>query len=176
MFLCLSCGPDNDFQDVEDRIEQDVLTRFLAGGAEVEEKEHAGEISRAVSNELSAFYSRQASHGRGAPIQKRIHNYKPPASELTIDQRRQKLKTAKENSPCLICGQSGNWYADIDKATGKSKCQKRKNDTPNEKTANVAKKLVGADLKHKSITFQSRGRPTAMMAIPGANITVSECS
>ena len=37
-YMCLSCGPDQDFNDVEDRIEQDVLTCFLAAGANLEEK------------------------------------------------------------------------------------------------------------------------------------------
>ena len=60
---CVSCGPDEEFQDLEDRVEQDVLTCFLAAGAIVEDREHANELSKAVHDELFAFYARQTAHG-----------------------------------------------------------------------------------------------------------------
>ena len=75
-----------------------MLTCFLAAGANVEDQERADELSKAAHDELLAFYARQTAHGRGAPVQNHIHNYKPARSELTIDQRRKKLETAKKNS------------------------------------------------------------------------------
>ena len=87
-YVCQSCGPDEDFEDIGDRIEQDIMTCFLAAGADVEDKEHAEELSKAVHDELFAFYSRQNAQGMGARTQKRIHNYKPAVSELSIEQRR----------------------------------------------------------------------------------------
>ena len=78
-----------------------------------------------------------------------------------------------------MCGQTGHWYADIDKATGKFRCPKRKTDTPGQKPSNfAAKKSFGPkkDSNFRSKSFQSRGRSTAMMAVTTTDVSVPERS
>ena len=78
-FLCVSCGPDADFKDEIDRIEQDLTCAYLAAGFDVNTPNRCEEIARQVHDECSAYFGREearkrvlrsaitfASSGRGA--------------------------------------------------------------------------------------------------------------
>ena len=49
---------------------------------------------------------------RGVPLKRVVHQFRPPPSDLTLEQRRAKVALAKKNSHCHRCGQAGHWSGD----------------------------------------------------------------
>ena len=47
-FICRSCGPDNDFEDIEDRIEQDIVCAYLSIGANLDDPDVCQEVANTV--------------------------------------------------------------------------------------------------------------------------------
>ena len=102
-FLCHSCGPDNDFEDYEVRIEQDIVCAFMSASANLDDPDVCQEVADAVHSACTAFAAYDKSHQRGIPMTRRLHPFSPPASELTLRQRREGVDKAKANSECYRC-------------------------------------------------------------------------
>ena len=66
----------------------------------------------AAHNELVVFVCREQAHKCGVPLQRVAHQFRPPLSELTLEQRRAKVALAKANSNCRKCGKSGHLTAE----------------------------------------------------------------
>ena len=111
-YTAQSCAPPGEFEDIEDAIEQDVVCAFLAANCDLNDKAICAEIADAVHGELAAFAAREQAAKRGVPTQRVVHPFRPPQSELTLDQRRARVDLAKKNSTCRGCGQPGHWAAD----------------------------------------------------------------
>ena len=100
--LCVNCASDEEYDDIEDAIEQDVLMAFLAANCDLNDKDVCEEIAECIHNEFTAFVAREQAHQRGVPLQRVVHQFRPPPSELTLEQRRAKIALAKKNSTCPI--------------------------------------------------------------------------
>ena len=111
-YLCHCCAPTSEFEDFEDAIEQDVVVAFLAADCDLNDKEICEDIADSVHNEFVALAAREQAMKRGVPMQRVVHQYRPPQSDLTPKQRRAKVELAKQNSTCRKCGKSGHWAAD----------------------------------------------------------------
>ena len=110
-YTCVTSGEDQDFENVKDRIEIDVVTAFICAGHDVEDEIVCREMANCAQNEAFAFMSRESAAKRGVMIDRRVHNYRP-TSELSLVDRRDKVKKAKQNSTCRRCGKSGHWAGD----------------------------------------------------------------
>ena len=125
-YFCQSCGPESEFADMEDRIEQDIVCAYFCSGCDLDDKGVCEEISNTVHDEIFAFYSREEARSRGVPVAKHVHAYRP-SSELTLDERKKKVALAKINSTCRACNQKGHWQGDKECPKGqKNKDQDRR--------------------------------------------------
>ena len=124
-YLCHSCAPNEEFEDFEDAIEQDVVCAFLAAQYDLNDKEVCEDIADSVHHEYVALVTREQAMKRGVPLQRVVHQFRPPLSELTVEQRRTKVAFAKKNSTCRRCSQSGHWAGDAE-------CPLRRKSTPQE--------------------------------------------
>ena len=111
-YACHSCAPKEEFEDIEDAIEQDIVCAFMAADCDLNDKPTCEDIADAVHNELVALVAREQAQKRGVETSRVVHQFRPPTSELSLDQRRAKVALAKKNSTCRRCGQSGHWAAD----------------------------------------------------------------
>ena len=111
-YLCTSCAPTAEFEDFEDASEQDVVCAFMAANCDLNDKEVCEDIADAVHNEFVAFAAREQAIKRGVSTQRVVHQFRPPQSDLTPEQRRAKVELAKQNSTCRKCGKTGHWAAD----------------------------------------------------------------
>ena len=68
-------GPE--YEDDIDMIQQDVVTCFLAAGADPEDKEDAELIAEAVDAEEHAYLIRKKARNHGIKVSKRPHVWKP---------------------------------------------------------------------------------------------------
>ena len=59
LYACVTCLNDDDYENVEDQIEQDVVTCFVCVGADLADEEVCEQISACVHDELFGFYSRE---------------------------------------------------------------------------------------------------------------------
>ena len=62
--MCVSRGPDEEFDDIEDRIEQDIVCAYVSVEADVNNPAAAEEIAEAAHDEICAFYSREDARAR----------------------------------------------------------------------------------------------------------------
>ena len=85
-FLSQTVVTEDEYVDVEDQIEQDVLCSFLAAGLDPGEPEVREEIAASAQHELMAFYFRESARERGVPVQNITHGYRPK-SELSVETR-----------------------------------------------------------------------------------------
>ena len=69
-------------------------------------------MAECIHNEFTAFVAREQAHSRGVPLQRSIRSFRPPPSELTLQQRRDKIAIAKKNSTCRNCHKPGHWAAE----------------------------------------------------------------
>ena len=92
-YLCRSCGPNEEIIDLEDAMEQDVVCAFVPC-CDLNDKEVCEDIADAVHYELVVFNVREQALERGVSTQRTVHSFRPPQSELTLDQRRQKVALA----------------------------------------------------------------------------------
>ena len=104
---CVSVVSTKDYQDVEDQIEQDIVMCFLGVQDGLDDPQFCEDVSGCFHDELSAFYAREQARSNGVNVGKHIHAYKPK-SELSVDERREKLNLAKKNSTCRACGKPGH--------------------------------------------------------------------
>ena len=65
-----------------------------------------------VQAETMAYMARSKANGKGKPLSKDAHGYRPRASGLTVEDRRAKLKEIKMKSTCKACGRNGHWAGD----------------------------------------------------------------
>jgi len=110
-YLCQSSGPEADFQDFEDRIEQDVVACYVAAQADFADPATLEEIAGCVQDEIYAFYSREDARKRGVKVDKYVHGFRP-RSELTLAEKRDRVKLVKQKSTCRACGKVGHWHSD----------------------------------------------------------------
>ena len=129
----MNCAPDDEYEDIEDAIEQDVLMAFLAADCDITDKAVCEEIAECIHTEYTAFVAREQAHSRGVPLQRSIHSFHPPPSELTLQQRRDKIAIAKKTSTCRNCHKPGHWAAE---------CPEKKHH-PHGKPKPLKKKLRG---------------------------------
>ena len=110
-FLCVSCGPDADFCDEIDRIEQDLTCAYLAAGFDEGVQDDCEEIAQQVHDECSAYFGREDARKKGVKVGHAIHQFRP-RSELEIKERKEKVAAVKKNSKCRACGKMGHWAGD----------------------------------------------------------------
>ena len=67
LYACVTCLKDDDYENVEDQIEQDVVTCFVCVGADLADEEVCEQISACVHDELFGFYSREEARQNGVP-------------------------------------------------------------------------------------------------------------
>ena len=96
----------------EDQIEQGIVMCFLGVQDGLDDPQFCEDISGCVHDELYAFYSREQARSNGVNVGKQIHAYKPK-SELSVDERRENVNLAKNNSTCRACGKPGQWAGDV---------------------------------------------------------------
>ena len=58
----MNCAPDDEYEDVEDAIEQDVLTAFLAADCNINDKAVCEDIAEYIQCELTAFMAREQAY------------------------------------------------------------------------------------------------------------------
>ena len=85
---------------------------FLTPSAIYIDKEVCEDIADSVHHEYVALVTREQAMRRGVPLQRVVHQFRTPLSELTVEQRRAKVALAKKNSTCRRCSQSGHWAGD----------------------------------------------------------------
>eukprot|EP00973_Karenia_brevis_P092927 12414704-Karenia_brevis.AAC.1 len=107
-YLCVSCGPDEEFEDVEQRVEEDICCAYLAAGADLDDPKVCTEISTNIDMALCAFYAREDALKRGVPVARRIHDFHPK-SEFTPQERRSAVEKAASKSLCFGCKQPGHF-------------------------------------------------------------------
>ena len=56
-------------------------------------------------------YIRESARGKGIPVERRTHSFRPK-SELSLEDRRKHVEKAKANSTCRQCGARGHWTGD----------------------------------------------------------------
>ena len=100
-------GEDQDLSDSLDRIEVDVVTAYLGAGHDVEDPQVCQKIAACAQNEAFAFFSRESAAKNGVRTDRKVHNDRP-TSELSLADRREKVKKAKLKSTCRRYGQSGH--------------------------------------------------------------------
>ena len=94
-------------------VELDVFSAFLcAGDFDPDSSEHVAFMSDVVQAETMAYMARSKAKGKGKPLSKDAHGYRPRASGLTVEDRRAKLKEIKMKSTCKACGRKGHWAGD----------------------------------------------------------------
>ena len=147
LYACVTCLQETEYTNVEDQIEQDVVTAFVCAGADLDDTEHCEQISSAVQNELFSFYSREEARQNGVPACKTIHNFRPK-SELTIEERKKNVDKAKAGSSCRTCGEPGHWSGDP--ACKKKHLHKKK---PFQKKSYGGNKTGRKDFKSKRAGF-----------------------
>ena len=92
---CVSVLKENEFESVEDQIEQNVVCAFLSSGWDAQDESTAEECSTCVHDELFSFYTRQHAKDMGVAVDNHIHSFRP-ASEFQVEERRRKVQQAKE--------------------------------------------------------------------------------
>jgi len=155
-YACFSTVAAEEFETIEDQIEQDVVAAFAAAGADLDQAATADEVSGCVHDELFAFYSRENAQSRGVAVDRRVHSYRPK-SELSIEERKKKVADAKANSYCRACGQKGHWASDLNcpargKGSGKGKSFGK-----------------GGKQQQRAFPGKFRGKPTGMTAVVDRN-------
>ena len=109
-YYCQSSGADEEFEDVADRIGQDLVVAFFADAASEDDIDpNAAEAcAQAVFDEQVAFFSRGSGRAAGVKVTKHVHPYRP-TSELSLDERKKRIDAAKKKSACNACGKMGHW-------------------------------------------------------------------
>ena len=110
-YWCYSCGPDGEFGDVVDRMEQDIVCAFVAADCSLSDEDVCEETSECVHAECAAFFGREQARQHGVHVEKVVHSFRPK-SELEIKKRREHVEHAKRNSTCRTCGRKGHWAGD----------------------------------------------------------------
>ena len=110
--LCVSCGPETDFRDEIDRIEQDLTCAYLAAGFDINAPSRCEEIAQQVHDECSAYFGREEARTKGVEVGRSIRQFRS-RSKLEIKVRRDKVAAVKRNSRCRTCGRKGHWTGDI---------------------------------------------------------------
>ena len=110
-YWCQSCGPDGEFRDVVDRMEQDTVCAFVAADCSLSDEDVCEDISECVHAECAAFFRREQARQHGVHVEKVVHSFRPK-SELEIKKRRKHVEQAKRNSTCRTCGRKGHWAGD----------------------------------------------------------------
>ena len=91
-----SCAPPEEFENLEDTIEQDVVCAYLAAGCDLSDKAVCAEIAEKVHSELAAFAAREHAATRGVSTQRVVHPFRPPPSELSVTNAAGKWKPRSE--------------------------------------------------------------------------------
>ena len=65
-YWCQSCGPDGEFCDVVDRMEQDIECAFVAADCSLSDEDVCEDISECVHAECAAFLGREQARQHGA--------------------------------------------------------------------------------------------------------------
>ena len=107
-YWCQSCGPDGEFGDVVDRMEQDIVCAFVAADCSLNDEDVCEDISECVHAECGAFFGHEQARQHGVHVEKVVHSFRPK-SELEIKKRRELVEHAKRNSTCRTCGRKGHW-------------------------------------------------------------------
>ena len=102
-YWCHSCGPDREFGDVVDRMEQDIVCAFVAADCSLSDEDVCEDISECVHAECAAVFGREQARQHGVHVEKVVHSFQPK-SELEIKKRREHVEHAKRNSTCRTCG------------------------------------------------------------------------
>ena len=87
VYRCLTCVGEGECDSVEDQLEQDVVTAYLAAGADLNDRDTAEECSDCFHNELFALMSREQAQTRGVDVQRRIHSFRGANFELVSGER-----------------------------------------------------------------------------------------
>ena len=110
-YLCHSWGPDGEFGDVVDRMEQDIVCAFVAADCSLSDEDICEDISECVHAECAAFFGREQARQHRVRVEKVVHSFRPK-SGLEIKKRREHVEQAKRNSTCRTCGRKGHWAGD----------------------------------------------------------------
>ena len=110
-YWCRSCGPDGEFGDVVDRMEQDIECAFVAADCSLSDDDVCEDTSECVHAECAAFFGREQARQHGVHVEKVVHSFRPK-SELEIKKRRELVEHAKGKSTCRTCGRKGHWAGD----------------------------------------------------------------
>ena len=98
-----------------EKIELDVVEAFLSTpDFSLDDDECIAFLASACQAEVCAFFARSKAKGKGKPMGKHAHGYRPKPSGLSIEDRKAKLKEIKARSVCRTCGKKGHWAGDRD--------------------------------------------------------------
>ena len=111
-FYSCSVATEDDVGSIADLIEQDVVAAYICNDCDLDDELVCEEIAECVHDTCCSFFSREAARNRGVPVGKKIHEFKPRAVELTIQQRRDRIDAVKAKSTCRACGEKGHWAGD----------------------------------------------------------------
>ena len=81
-----NCAPYEEYEDFEDAIEQDIVCAFLAANCDLNDKSVFDDIAEAVHSEYVALVTREQAMKRGVPLKGVVHQFRPPPSELTLEE------------------------------------------------------------------------------------------
>ena len=111
-YWCHSCGPDGEFGDVVDRMEQDIVCAFVAADCPLSDEGRMRGPFRSVSTQRGPPSSdANMARQHGVHVEKVVRSFRPK-SELEIKKRREHVEQAKRNSTCRTCGRKGHWAGD----------------------------------------------------------------
>ena len=68
LYACVTVLQEEEYKDVDDQIEQDVVTCFVCAGADLLDEEVCEQISDCVHDEMFGFYSREEARQNGVPV------------------------------------------------------------------------------------------------------------
>ena len=102
-YWCHSCGPDREFGDVVDRVEQDIVCALVAADRSLSDEDVCEDISECVHAECVAFFGREQARQHGVHVERVVHSFRPK-SELEIKKRWEHVEHAKRNSTCRWAG------------------------------------------------------------------------
>ena len=52
-YQCTSCGPDQELEDIEDRIEQDIVVAYVCSGVDLDDKKARERIAGCIHDEIN---------------------------------------------------------------------------------------------------------------------------
>eukprot|EP00971_Amphidinium_carterae_P352490 6492618-Amphidinium_carterae.1 len=105
-------GPDPSLEDeTKENLEFDVMLAYIAtSDFDVTDMRSVEELADVAQSEVLAYFARGKAKGKGVQMGTRPLHRRP--SNLTLEDRRKKLKEIKSRSVCKSCGVKGHWAGD----------------------------------------------------------------